>query len=476
MVGEGGAVRMCRENDLGRDPVGRLVLRLALPSMAAQLVNILYSVVDRVYVGHIPEQGGVALASVGVCAPVLAIISAFSYLFGAGGAPLVSIKLGEGDRDGARRVVQNCFVLLLGCAAVVTALALLFRRPLLTWFGASDQLYDCAEEYFTVYLLGTGFVLVGMGMNQLILSLGYAKSAMRAVMLGAVLNIVLDPVFIFALGMGVAGAALATVLSQAAVCAYALAFFLRPSSPMRLTRGGLSARIMRRVGTVGLTPFLIMAVDNVMIISLNAALQRYGGAARGDMLVAANAIVQSFMMMITMPLGGITVGTQSILGYNYGARQIDRVWRAEKYIFALALGFVLPMVLIAQLLPAAFARIFTSDPQWIAEAARAIRISALGAVGLAFQYAAVDGFSGMGLVRLAMPLSMVRKAAFLLLVFCIPHWWDVRQVFWAEPAADLTFACLTMSVYLIWMPRMLRRRLREGPLPVGAAAKEEREG
>lgn len=457
---------MRRENDLGRDPVGRLVLRLALPSMAAQLVNILYSVVDRIYVGNIPGDGGVALASVGVCAPILALISAFSYLFGAGGAPLVSIRLGEGDREGARRVVQNCFGLLLLCAVVVTALALLFRRPLLTWFGASDQLYDCAQRYFTVYLLGSVFVLVGMGMNQLILSQGHARSAMRAVMLGAVLNLVLDPVFIFALDLGVAGAALATVLSQAACCAYVLRFFLRRSSPMSLMRGGWSAAIMRRVATVGLTPFLIMAIDNVMILSINASLQRYGGAGRGDMLVAANAIVQSFMMMITMPLGGITVGTQSILGYNYGARQTDRVWRAEGYIFALALAFVVPMVLLAQLAPAPFARIFTSDPQWVEQAARAIRISTLGTLGLAIQYAAVDGFSGMGLVRLAMPLSMARKAAFLLLVFLIPRRWDVGQVFWAEPVADLVFASLTLCVFLVWMPRLLRRRQREGPLAV----------
>ena len=311
---------MRSENNLGKDKIKPLVWRVAIPSMLAQFVSVLYSIVDRVYIGNIPVVGDTALAGVGVCGPIVTLLSAFAYLVGVGGSPLVSISLGAGKEKEAQRVLSNCFALLIGISIVSTVLVLLVRRPLLMWFGASDITYPYADAYFTIYLLGTVFALLSLGMNQFIICQGFARVGMKSVLLGAALNIVLDPVFIFALDMGVRGAALATVLSQLASCAYALRFLFREDIPVRITLGGYSARIIRKVLSVGFTPFIIVAVDNVMIISMNALLQKYGGPAQGDTLLTCATILQSFMLIVTMPLGGITTGTQAILGYNYGGR------------------------------------------------------------------------------------------------------------------------------------------------------------
>ena len=306
-----------RENDLGRDPVRSLVLRVALPSMLAQFVSVFYSIVDRMYIGNIPEIGDTALAGVGICGPIVTLIGAFAFLVGVGGAPLMSIRLGEGDREAAERILANCFLMLLLLSAVLTAASLLLREKLLMWFGASPVTFPYANAYITIYLMGTVFALLSSGLNQFIVCQGFANAAMRSVLLGAVLNIALDPVFIFLLDMGVRGAALATVLSQMASCAYVVLLFLfgrRP--PVRITFGGYRFKTVRSVLTVGLTSFLIIAMDNVMIIAMNTLLQRYGGAGEGDMLVTCATIMQSFMLMVTMPLGGITGGTQSILGFT----------------------------------------------------------------------------------------------------------------------------------------------------------------
>ena len=282
---------MRSENNLGKDKIKPLVWRVAIPSMLAQFVSVLYSIVDRVYIGNIPVVGDTALAGVGVCGPIVTLLSAFAYLVGVGGSPLVSISLGAGKEKEAQRVLSNCFALLIGISIVSTVLVLLVRRPLLMWFGASDITYPYADAYFTIYLLGTVFALLSLGMNQFIICQGFARVGMKSVLLGAALNIVLDPVFIFALDMGVRGAALATVLSQLASCAYALRFLFREDIPVRITLGGYSARIIRKVLSVGFTPFIIVAVDNVMIISMNALLQKYGGPAQGDTLLTCATIL-----------------------------------------------------------------------------------------------------------------------------------------------------------------------------------------
>lgn len=449
---------MKRENDLGRDPVRSLVLRVALPSMLAQFVSVFYSIVDRMYIGNIPEIGDTALAGVGICGPIVTVVGAFAFLVGVGGAPLMSIKLGEGDRNAAERILANCFLMLLVLSAALTTVSLLLRENLLMWFGASAVTFPYADAYITIYLMGTVFALMSSGLNQFIVCQGFANDGMRSVMLGAVLNIVLDPVFIFLFDMGVRGAALATVLSQMASCAYVLLFLFGRRPPVRITFGGYRFRTVRSILTVGLTSFIIIAMDNVMIIAMNTILQRYGGAGEGDMLVTCATIMQSFMLMITMPLGGITGGTQSILGFNYGARRPDRVLEAQKYIVLLCIIFTTVFFLVAQLIPQVFVLIFTRDPEYVAMASRAIRIFTLGVIPLGVQYTIVDGFTGMGVVRASLPLSFWRKGLYFVSLFVLPAYFGAQAVFFTGPIADFGGTAVSVLVYLLTIKRILNKR------------------
>ena len=312
---------MKAQNNLGTDPIGRLVIRLAVPSMLAQFVSVLYSIVDRMFIGNLPEIGDTALAGVGVAGPIVTLLSSFASLIGIGGAPLMSIRMGEKQEDKAREIVANSFIMLLVISAVLTVAALLLKRPLLMWFGASGSTFPYADAYMTIYVCGTVFALMSTGMNQFIISQGYAKTGMFSVLIGAAANIILDPLFMFGLDMGVEGAAIATVLSQVLSCAFVLGFLFSKKPPIRITFGGYRADIMKRILAIGFAPFMIIAFDSILIITLNTVLQTYGGAEYGDMYVTCATIVQSFMLIVTMPLGGITGGTQAILGFNYGAGQ-----------------------------------------------------------------------------------------------------------------------------------------------------------
>lgn len=435
------------ENDLGRDPIPRLVLRVALPSMLAQFVSVLYSVVDRMYIGNIPQVGNLALAGAGVCGPIVTMIGSVAFLVGIGGSPLMSIRMGAGDQKAARKILANCFLMLCVLSAGLIALAFATRRPALLLFGASEATLPYALQYYTIYLCGTLFALLATGLNQFIICQGFAKKGMLAVMLGAVLNIVLDPLFIFGLRMGVAGAALATVLSQLGSCLYVLCFLFGPTPPVRITFRGYDLRVAGQVLALGFTPFVIIAVDNVMIIALNALLQRYGGAAQGDMLVAAATISQSFMLMVTMPLGGITGGTGAILGFNYGANRPDRILQAQRWILLLGVCYTALLFLAGQLLPGSFVGIFTGDSQVALLAARAIRICTLGIVPLAVQYVVVDGFTGMGMMRYALPLSFFRKLVYFAPLFLLPALFGGMAAFYAEPISDLVAPVVSALVY-----------------------------
>ena len=269
-------------NDLGSDNIKSLVWTLAVPSMLSQLVSVLYSIVDRMYIGNIPSNGTQALAGVGVCGPIVTLISSFAFLVGIGGAPLVSINLGEKNIAAAKKVIANCFVYILALAVPVTVLAYIFRRPILLTFGATEAVYPYAETYFSLYLIGTVFALTATGMNQFIITQGHSRSGMLSVLIGAITNIVLDPIFIFALHMGVAGAAIATVISQVAICAFVLCVLFGKHIEVPITFGGYDLKVIGRVTSIGMSAFLIILFDNVMLISLNMMLQRYGGARRAD--------------------------------------------------------------------------------------------------------------------------------------------------------------------------------------------------
>ena len=450
------------ENDLGRDDIRKLVRRIALPSMLAQFVSVLYSIVDRMYIGHIPEVGELALAGVGVCGPVVTMIGSVASLVGMGGAPLMSIKMGEGDEAGARKILSNCFVLLCLFALALMAAVIPLRRPMLLFFGASASTLPYADAYFLYYMTGTVFALLSTGMNSFVTAQGYARKAMFSVLLGAVMNIVLDPVFIFALDMGVRGAAIATVISQACSCAYALRFLLGRRAQIRIERPRLESAIIRRVLTLGFTPFSIIAVDNAMIIAMNAVLQRYGGAGEGDLLITVATIVQSFMLVVTMPLGGISGGTQPILSFNYGARKVDRVMRAQNRIFRWCLAFVAIMFGVAWLAGGLFARLFTSDALVLEKAAWAIRVCTLALIPLGLQYEIVDGFTAIGQVRYAWPLSFWRKAVYFAALFVLPGLWGAEATFYAEAISDVVGPLTSIAIHALVMKKILARRAMQG--------------
>lgn len=452
---------MRKQNNLGKDNIKTLVWRIAIPSMLAQFVSVLYSIVDRMYIGNIPEIGDIALAGVGVCGPVVTMISSFASLIGVGGSPLMSIRMGEGRENEARKILSNCFMMLCVLSVVLTAAIMAVKKPMLYLFGASDQTYVYADSYFTTYLLGTIFALLATGMNQFIICQGFAKTGMISVMVGAVCNIVLDPIFIFTFDMGVRGAAVATVLSQVASCAFVLIFLFGKVPPIRITFGGYSFKIMRRVLALGFTPFIIIAIDNVMIIAMNSVLQRYGGPAEGDALITCATIVQSFMLIVTMPLGGISGGTQTILSYNYGAGQTDRVLKAQKYIVCLCVAYMALMMIMAWTVSGLFVRLFTADKVLASEAVWAIRVCTLAILPLGLQYEFVDGFTAMGCVNYSLPLSFFRKLVYFAALFTIPLFAEPKMVFFSETISDILGPLATVIVYKLTIKKIMKKRVEE---------------
>ena len=443
------------QNNLGSDPIRPLVWRIAFPSMLAQFVSVLYSIVDRIYISNIPLTGETALAGVGVCGPVVTMLGAFAFLVGVGGAPLMSINMGAGRPEEARRILSNSFLVLCVCAVVLTAVVFPLQRPMLMFFGASEVTYPYAEEYFSIYLCGTVFNLLSLGMNQFIISQGLAKKGMFSVVLGAALNIALDPLFIFAFDMGVAGAAVATVLSQLASCVYVLCVLFGRSVQVRIGFGGYSLKLIGRILITGISPFLIIFVDSVMIISMNAVLQSYGGAELGDRLITCATIAQSFMLVVTMPLGGISGGTQTILAFNYGAHRRGRILQAEKHIALLCVGYTALMFALARLGGGLFVRLFTTEPELAAEALDAIRICTLAVIPLGIQYAIVDGFTGMAQVKLALPLSAFRKVVYFAALFWLPAAFGARAVFYAEPVSDVLGPIASVIIYAVFIKKIL---------------------
>lgn len=451
---------MKMENDLGRDPIGKLVLRIALPSMLGQFVSVLYSIVDRMYIGNIPGSGSLALAGAGVCGPVLTMIGSVSFWIGVGGSPLMSMRMGEGKNEEAGRIQATCFVMLCAAAVILMAAVYPIREGMLRLFGASDATMPYALSYFSYYLAGTLFALLSTGMNQFIICQGFAKVGMLSVVIGAVCNIVLDPVFIFVLGLGVRGAAIATVISQAASCFYALHFLLGQKAIVRLKPSEGSKYFVRRILTIGFTPFIIIAIDNVMIIVMNAVLQHYGGS-QGDLLITSATIAQSFMLVVTMPLGGISGGTQTILGYNFGARKPDRILSAQKFIIALCVGYAAIMFVAARTCGSLFVSLFTSDPDAAEKALWAIHVCTLMVIPLGLQYELVDGFTGLGQVQLSLPLSFFRKFVYFAAVFILPLFLPAESAFYAEPLSDLLGPIASIAVYVLCMKKVLRKRMAE---------------
>ena len=445
--------------DLGNKNVFSTVLKLTLPAMLAQFINVLYSVVDRMYVGNIAEIGDTVLAGVGVCAPISTLITSFAYLIGSGGAPLFAMSLGEGKQDNAKRILSNAFVSLIALAALVSALMLSLRRPILMTFGASENTYMYAERYLIVCAAGAVFPILATGLNQFIAAQGYSGISMTTTAIGAAANIALDPLFIFVFRLDAMGAAIATVLSQFLSFAFVILFLRMKRTQVRLTLAKPDIKVIFKIVKLGLSPFIIIATDSLIIIVSNAVLQRYGGA-DGDMWITVSTVVQAFFCLITMPLLGISTGSQPVLSYNYGAKNVGLIKRAEKIILGMCLAFTGIMFALSFAIAAPFVSLFTADAQIAAKSVWGIRVFMIGVIPLAFQYAFVDGLTGLGQPQYSIILSMARKlVVYLGCTLLLPAFFGVQSVFYAEPACDIVGAIVSTTVFLIVFPKILKKRL-----------------
>ena len=383
-----------RAVDLGRDPIGPLLCRLALPTITAQVVNLLYNIVDRIYIGRIPLEGKLALTGMGVTFPVITLISAFSALVGMGGAPRASIALGAGEKDRAERTLGTCATALWGIAAALTVLFLLFQRDLLRLFGASADTLPYAMQYLSIYVLGTIFVMTALGLNGFITAQGSSAVAMKTVVIGAVLNVVLDPLFIFVLHMGVRGAAVATVLSQAVSAAWVLRFLTGKNTVLRLRRSTLriDTKLLLPAVSLGASPFVMQSTESLLTVAFNVSLQKYGG----DLAIGAMTILTSVAQMIQLPLTGLAQGAQPILSYNFGAHRPDRMKQVVRYNILIAVLFAVSIWGVVQLAPHAVVHLFTSDEQLTEITVWALRIyMALGFTN-AFQTGFQQSFVALG--------------------------------------------------------------------------------
>lgn len=435
-------------NDLGRDPIRSLVIKLAIPSMIAQFVNVLYSIIDRMYIGNIPDVGDLALAGAGVCGPIVTLLSSFGTLIGLGGSIVMAMKLGERKKEEAKQVLANSFLLLVVFSAALTILFLLSKGALLRAFGASDTTFSYANTYMTIYTLGTFFALLSIGLNYFITCQGFSLISMTTVLIGAVTNIILDSVFIFVFDMGITGAAWATVIAQLLSCFFCVAFLFSKRVPVKITFGGYSFQIIKRIIAVGFCPFIILATDSVIIIILNSVLQRYGGPAEGDLLIGAATIVQSYMMLITGPMIGITGGTQAIISYNYGAANNKRIKEAERFILILCLIFTSIMFIISRFLPNVFVDIFTGDATLQKLSIWGIQTFTIGIIPLSLQYTFVDGLTALGRTKTALVLSVFRKSTYILFTILLPMHFVAKSAFFAEPISDILSAIITTIVFL----------------------------
>ena len=453
---------MKKTTDLGKDKVPLLVLKLAVPSMIAQFVNVLYSTVDRMFIGNIPRIGDEALAGVGVCGPIVTLLTSFGTLIGLGGSILMAMRMGAGRKKQAENILAHSFVLLVLFSALLTFFFLLIKGHLLNWFGASDTTFPYADSYMTIYTAGTFFALMAVGLNYFITCQGFPGIGMLTVIIGALTNILLDPVFIFGFHMNVAGAAIATVIAQFVSCAFAFRFLTGKKIPVKITllrKRNLSPVILQKILTLGISPFLILATDSVILIVLNTVLQTYGGPEEGDLLITCATIVQSYMMLITGPMLGISSGTQAILSYNYGAKNIDRVKSAEKYILLLCLCFTTLMFLVSRTVPEYFIRIFTRDPGQTDLCIWGIHVFTLMIIPLSFQYVFVDGFTALGRSRTALFLSVFRKGDYILFTIVLPIFWGARSAFYAQPLADGISAVMSSVAFLLIFRKHLEKRM-----------------
>ncbi len=433
---------------LGTEPVGRLLLKLALPTLAAQLINMLYNIVDRIYIGHIPVVGTLALTGVGVCLPLIMIVAAFAALVSSGGAPRASIFMGKGDVDFAERTLGNCFALQLILSAVITVVLLLFNRPMLLAFGASPDTIEYAASYMNIYAIGTLFVQLTLGMNAFITAQGFAKTGMLSVLIGAVLNILLDPIFIFMFNMGVRGAALATVISQLVSCIWVVSFLCGKKTRLRIRVRNmkLSPKVFLPSLALGLATFIMQSSESILAVCMNSSLQRYGG----DTAVGSMTILSSVIQFAMLPLMGIGQGAQPIISYNFGARNKERVQKAFRLLFITDIVYATGLWILVMLFPQLFAGMFTSNPVLLDFTRTSMRVYLAVMFMFGIQMACQMTFTSLGNAAASIVVAVVRKFVLLIpLIYLMPMLMPQNKtmaVYLAEPIAD--FLAVTFTAIL----------------------------
>ena len=448
---------------LGTQPIGRLLLKLAIPTVIAQLVNMLYNIVDRVYIGHMPGESQLALTGVGVCMPLIIVVSAFAAFVSSGGAPRASIFMGKGDLDGAEKTLGGCFTMQIGISVVLTAALLLWGRPLLLVFGASENTIQYAVDYLNVYAIGTIFVQLTLGLNAFITAQGFATMSMITVLIGAAVNIVLDPIFIFVLNLGVRGAALATVISQGISCVWVVRFLNGKKTTLRLKRKNFfpGGKWVWPCVALGLAAFTMQASESVISVCFNSSLLKYGG----DVAVGAMTILSSVMQFAMMPVQGIAQGAQPITSYNYGAGNSERVRKVFRLLLAVSLGYTVLLWGVIELFPAAFARIFTPNQELVAFTARALRVYCGVLFLFGIQIACQMTFVSIGNAVCSIIVAVLRKFVLLVpLIYLMPCLMEDKTmaVYMAEPVTDVLAVTFTAVLFSVQFRKALKKLEEKG--------------
>ncbi len=447
------------QTDFSTGNVYRNIMEVAVPMIIAQILNLLYNIVDRIYIGMIPEIGATALTGVGLCFPIITLITAFTYLFGNGGAPLCSMERGRGNREEAEMLMGNTFVMLIGTGVILTAIGLIFYRPILYAFGASDVTFSYAADYIRIYLLGTLFVMITLGMNPFINSQGFGNTGMLTILIGAVLNILLDPLFIFGMHMGVRGAALATIISQFCSAIWVLRFLTGKKAILNLKKSAMRIS-WKRVGSIvslGMSGFFMAFTNSLVQVVCNATLQTWGG----DIYVGVMTVLNSVRDIFTMPVHGLTTGASPVMSFNYGEKAYDRVKKAIKFITAVCVIYTLAGWGILKLLPEFFIRIFNSDPGLLEKGVPALHIYFFGFCFMALQFTGQSVFVALGKAKKATFFSLFRKVVIVVpLTLLLPHvnGLGTDGVFWAEPVSNLVGGCACFFTMLATVLPELNKR------------------
>ncbi|MBO5239671.1 MAG: MATE family efflux transporter [Lachnospiraceae bacterium] len=442
---------MNKDNEvLATEPVVRLLFKLAIPTVIAQLVNLLYNMVDRVYVGRIPEVGTEALAGLGVTFPIVMLVAAFAGLAGMGGSSRAAIAMGKGDHEKAEKYMGNATTLLLIFSIVLTVVFQLTKNPILLMFGASEQTLPYASSYLTIYLIGTIFVQMALGLNTFITNQGFAKTSMTTVCIGAVLNIILDPIFIFGLGLGVQGAALATIISQAVSAVWVLRFLTGKKTHLKLRLKNMlpDIRIIGSILALGVSPFIMQSTESLIQLIFNTGMKNYGN----DMYVAVMSILFSIMQVVWLPMQGFAQGAQPIISYNYGAGNLERVKKCFRTLFVTCMAFSLGIVLLVELFPGMFMGIFSDNQELIQLGMPALRVFMAGMCLMGAQTACQQTFLALGESLVSMFLALLRKVILLMpLALLLPFvtGWGVWGLFIAEPISDVIAVSTTVVMFAV---------------------------